>query len=98
MIILGSAAILASGCATPDFHSRTITVASLPGDSPDKAQILSRVSHVLGAANISVDVALGAPIGEPARYLIAVPADKQAEAESLLKQDVAAHKYELEVY
>ena len=79
-------------------HSRMIDVASFPGDSPDQAQILSQVGRVLGAANISFDYTLGAFVGEPARYNISVPADKQAEASNLLKQDVAIHKYELKVY
>jgi len=96
IIFLCSAVIFVSGCATSDTHGRTVEVASLPRDTPDK--VISEIGRVLGAAHISADVALGAPVGQPARYLIAVPADKQAEAASLLKQDAAIHKYEIEVH
>jgi hypothetical protein len=98
VIILCSVVMLVAGCAPPDSHDMGMPVASFPGESPDKAQIFSRISRVLGAANISYDVALGGIAGEPARYQFFVPADKQAEAASLLKQDAAIHKYELKVY
>jgi hypothetical protein len=98
MIVLCSVVILIAGCTSHDSHSMGMTVASFPGDSPDKAQILSRVGHVLGDAGISCDITLGAFAGEPARYEFHVPADKQAEAATLLKLDAALHKYELKVY
>jgi predicted house-cleaning NTP pyrophosphatase (Maf/HAM1 superfamily) len=74
-----------------------MTVASFPGDSPDKAQILSQVGRVLSNAGISCDITLGSFGSEPARYVIHVSADKQAEAANLLKQDAAIHKYEIMV-
>ena len=97
MIVLCSVAILLSGCASSDSHSRVLTLpaASFAVDSPDKAQILSRVGSVLGQANISSSI--GREAGS-ARWDILVPADKQAEAASLLKQDAATHKYELTFY
>ena len=98
MIVLCSIVILVAGCASPDSHNMGMTVASFPGDSPDKAQILSRVGRVLSDAGISYDVTLGGFAGEPARYEFHVPADKRAEAARLLKQDAAIHKYELRFY
>jgi hypothetical protein len=75
-----------------------MTVASFPGDSPDKAQILSQVGRVLSNSGISCDITLGSFGSEPARYDIHVQADKQAEAANLLKQDAVIHKYEIKVY
>jgi hypothetical protein len=95
MIVLCSTAILVSGCTSPN-HSRTINVASLPGDLSNK--VLSQITHALGDAGISCDITLGSFGSEPARYDIHVPADKQAEATNLLKQDAVIHKYELKVY
>jgi hypothetical protein len=95
-IVLCGAALLGSGCTSPDSHSRTINVASVPGDSPDI--VLSQIGRVLNGAGISCDISRGAFGTEPARYEILVPADKQAEAADLLKQDAAIHKYELKVY
>ena len=71
-------------------------VASLPGDTPDK--VLSQITRMLVGAGISCDITSGAFGSEPARYDIHVPADKQAEAMSLLKQDAAIHKYQIEVF
>ena len=96
MIVQCSIAIFVSGCTTQDTHSKTVSVASLPGNTPDKA--LSRINHVLGGAGISCDISRGASGSEPARYDIQVPADKKAEAASLLKQDAAIQKYELKIY
>jgi hypothetical protein len=96
MIVLCSVAILISGCAAHDAHSKTVAVASLPGSTSDK--ILSQVSRVLGSSGISCDISRGAFGSEPARYNISVPADKQAAATSLLKQDAASHSYDIKIY
>lgn len=96
MIILCSAAILVSGCANPDSHSRTMDVASLPCDTSDK--VLSQITSMLSRASIPCNVTLGAFGSEPARYDIHVSADKQAEAANLLKQDAAIHKYKIKIY
>jgi major membrane immunogen (membrane-anchored lipoprotein) len=98
------ATILMVGCSkkspsssiTPPPGSKSVAVASLPGNTSDK--VLSQISHVLGGAGISCDISRGAFGSEPARYNIQVPADKKAEAASLLKQDAANQKYELKVY
>jgi hypothetical protein len=95
MIVLCSAVILVSGCTSPDSHSRTMDVASLPGDTPDK--VLSQITGMLSRAGIQCNVTLGAFGSEPARYDIHVSADKQAEAANLLKQDAAIHKYEIKI-
>jgi hypothetical protein len=96
ILIVGCSKKSPSSSITPPPSSKSVAVASLPGNTSDK--VLSQISHVLGEAGIPCDISRGAFGSGPARYSIQVPADKKAEAASLLKQDAATQKYELKVY